>query len=317
MLDLYSKTGYSSWQSVTAVVGEDGIMQLRMFDEVRAISIAPFRSQLLKWIGNKQRFAHEIVAYFPPTFGAYYEPFLGSGGVLGTLAPQRAIASDTFSPLMEIWQTLHDEPENLKQWYAERWHKMIEGDKTRVYEHIRSTYNDHPNGADLLFLCRSCYGGVVRFRQADGYMSTPCGIHAPIPPTSFDARVDTWHKRTQGTEFLCTDYEQVMDTAASGDMIYCDPPYLHSQSILYGAQAFELERLFTVIDRCRMRGVRVALSIDGTKRSGNSTCEIPLPAGLFKHELFVNIGRSMLKRFQMNGQTLEGEVVADRLLLTY
>jgi DNA adenine methylase len=42
-----------------------------------------------------------------------------------------------------------------------------------------------------------------------------------------------------------------------------------------------------------------------------------MPESLFEREVFVNCGRSMLRRFQMGGQTLEGEVVADRLLLTY
>ena len=79
----------------------------------------PFRSQLLKWVGNKQRFAHEIVSYFPAYFGTYYEPFLGSGGVLGTLAPGRAVASDLLGPLMQIWQTLAHDPDTLKRWYAE------------------------------------------------------------------------------------------------------------------------------------------------------------------------------------------------------
>ena len=30
---------------------------------------------LLKWIGNKQRFADTIISYFPDTFNDYYEPF--------------------------------------------------------------------------------------------------------------------------------------------------------------------------------------------------------------------------------------------------
>ena len=33
--------------------------------------------------------------------------------------------------------------------------------------------------------------------------------------------------------------------------------------------------------------------------------------------VFLELGRSMLKRFQMNGQTLENHEVSDRLLLTY
>lgn len=34
-------------------------------------------------------------------------------------------------------------------------------------------------------------------------------------------------------------------------------------------------------------------------------------------EIFVNCGRSMLRRFQRVGETLEDDVVSDRLLLTY
>lgn len=60
----------------------------------------------------------------------------------------------------------------------------------------------------------------------------------------------------------------------------------------------------------------VALSIDGTKKSGLLVCNLPLPEGLFEREVLVNCGRSMLKRFQMGGRTLETDGVADRLLLT-
>lgn len=33
---------------------------------------------LLKWIGNKQRFAETIVSYMPTQFANYYEPFWGA-----------------------------------------------------------------------------------------------------------------------------------------------------------------------------------------------------------------------------------------------
>jgi len=38
---------------------------------------------------------------------------------------------------------------------------------------------------------------------------------------------------------------------------------------------------------------------------------------LFEEEIFVSVGSSMLRRFQMEGQTLESELVSDRLLLSY
>lgn len=296
---------------------QGGTVQLSLLGEDTAYSVRPFRLQLLKWVGNKQRYANEIVSVFPSAFRRYREPFLGSGAVLGTLAPKSAVASDAFPSLMEIWQTLSESPDQLKEWYAERWQLLVSGDKVGAYERVKASYNAHPNGADLLFLCRSCYGGVVRFRQADGYMSTPCGAHTPIRPEAFSVRVDEWHRRTSGTKFELKGYEEAMAEAEPGDLIYCDPPYVHSQTILYGAQTFSFRRLMEVVDDCKQRGVYVALSIDGSKRSGRVECALPIPSGLFERESYVNTGRSMLKRFQMNGKTLHDEVVADRLLLTY
>jgi DNA adenine methylase len=108
-----------------------------------------------------------------------------------------------------------------------------------------------------------------------------------------------------------------MSLATEGDLIYCDPPYVDSQTILYGAQGFSVDRLFDSIADCKERGVYVVLSIDGTKYSGRKLCDVPVPESLFEREVFLTLGRSMLKRFQMNGRSLEEHEVTDRLLLTY
>ena len=293
------------------------LAQRLLFPNSKNFTVRPFSLQLLKWIGNKQRFAHEIASYFPTCFNRYFEPFLGSGAVMGTLSPKIGFGSDIFHPLMEIWQTLHRNPTKVKQWYAERWESLQVGDKKEGYERIKASYNANPNGPDLLFLCRSCYGGVVRFRKSDGYMSTPCGVHDPISPSSFANRVNVWFDKIKGIDFLELHFEESMNMARKGDLVYCDPPYIHSQGILYKGQEFNLVKLLETIENCKKRGVYVALSIDGTKKSGSIICDLPIPAGLFEREIYVNCGRSMLKRFQMEGKSLEREVVSDRLLLTY
>ncbi len=282
-------------------------------------TIKPFKSQLLKWIGNKQRFAHEIIGYFPEKYNTYFEPFVGSGAVLASLAPNKAVASDILTPLIEIWKTLVDSPEEVKRWYKNGWNTYYSdpSDHRSGYNKIKDSFNKNHNGADFLFLTRSCYGGVVRFRKNDGHMSTPCGVHKPISPESFNRKVDEWHSRVKNTLFLNEDFESVMNRAQKGDLIYCDPPYVDSQAIVYGAQEFDLQRLFRSIQDCKNRGVFVALSIDGTKKTGSKVPKIDIPDGLFKNVASVNCGRSMLRRFQMNGETLESEVVTDRLLLTY
>jgi DNA adenine methylase len=279
--------------------------------------VKPFRTQLLKWVGNKQKQADEIIGYFPKEFNTYYEPFLGSGGVLGVLAPNQAIASDTFAPLIEIWQTLRTDKTLLKEYYAARYNQIEVLGKKAAYEQTLASYNAHPNGADLLFLCRACYGGVVRFRKSDGHMSTPVGVHDPVSPESFSKRVDIWHARTKRTRFVHSSFQQMMQDAKRGDLIYCDPPYADSQTILYGAQSFSLPLLIESIEECKSRGVYVALSIDGTKSSGRKICDVPMPKNLFQREECISVGRSMLKRFQMEGQNLADHVVTDRLLLTF
>lgn len=275
------------------------------------------KSQLLKWIGNKQRFALQICNQFPSDIGIYYEPFLGSGAVLATIGHGKSVGSDVYKPLVEIWQCLAKNPDQLIQWYRSRWNECHNGDPKDGYEAVLKKFNETPNGADFVYLCRSCYGGVVRFRKADGYMSTPCGPHNPIAPDSFARRVREWAQCVEGATFEHTDFEAAFEQAEKGDLIYCDPPYVDSQKILYGAQTFSLSRLYKMIDQVSRRGVRVALSIDGSKKSGDHLCEIAVPDRLFAREVVVDVGRSMLKRFQRGGSDVADEVVTDRLLLNY
>jgi DNA adenine methylase len=290
-------------------------MQLTL--ENKYATYYPPKSQLLKWVGNKQRFAVEISRYFPTDYSRYFEPFLGSGAVLATVSPHDGLGSDTFKPLMEIWIMLKKDPNALIAWYTDRRNRIGKESKEEVYESVKAIYNKKPNGADFIFLSRACYGGIVRFRKVDGYMSTPCGAHMPISVKAFARRVEEWKHRLRNVNFVICDYKDSFAEAKVGDLIYCDPPYSYSQSILYGAQSFHLDELLEEIEKAKGKGVKVALSIDGHKKSGNYICDISVSPSLFKRELYINCGRSMLRRFQLEGQTLESEIVADRLLLTY
>jgi DNA adenine methylase len=51
-----------------------------------------------------------------------------------------------------------------------------------------------------------------------------------------------------------------------------------------------MDRLQDAIARCKSRGARVALSIDGTKFSGRKICDVPVPEGLFVREQFIAVG---------------------------
>lgn len=281
---------------------------------------------LLKWIGNKQRFASTIVSYMPDSFQNYYEPFLGSGAVLGELLQQdatamyphfnKAFASDILPFLVDIFQTVKDNPQELIDYYA----KEIEvyySNPVNQYEEIRDRFNLSHNGFDFCLLSRTCYSGIIRFRKSDGYMSTPRGPHNPISPKTFAKRVTLWSDLVQKANFSVASFWDSMELPAEGDVVYCDPPYTHSQSIIYGAQDFCIEQLWQRIAECKNRGAYVMLSINGMRESKKKDISIDFPEGLFEREILIDCGTSMIDRLQNQGREMIGEKVHDKLLLTW
>jgi len=276
---------------------------------------SPPRRQFLKWVGNKQRFAAEIVAAMPARFDRYVEPFVGSGAVLARVGPEDGLAGDALAPLIEIWRLLQTDPETLLSHYTRLYERYGEN-REETYLRVRESYNSSPNGPDLLFLCRTCYGGVVRFTRA-GKISTPIGAHRAISPQSLDERMREWRPRVMQTRFVTASFEETMAEAREGDVVYCDPPYAYSQQILYGSQSFDLKELWQAIGRCASVGAKVLLSLDGRKKSGSVELRFQIPDGLFRRQLFLDCGSSMLRRFQKSGETMQDEIVHDRLLLTW
>lgn len=281
---------------------------------------------LLKWIGNKQRFASTIISYMPDSFNNYYEPFLGSGAVLAELLMQdatslyphfeHAYASDILPFLIDIFNIVKNEPDKLVDYYTKEIEAYYE-DPVAHYEVIRDRFNQDHNGFDFCLLSRTCFSGVIRFRKADGYMSTPRGPHKPISPATFQKRVRLWSELIQKADFNVASFEESMSKPQKGDVVYCDPPYTHSQGIIYGAQDFNITRLWDKIAECKDRGAYVMLSINGTRESQKKDISVEIPEGLFERELSVNCGTSMIDRLQNSGKEMENEVVHDKLLLTW
>jgi DNA adenine methylase len=291
------------------------VLQPAPFETERPIEVRRPSGQVLKWVGNKFRHAELIASHFPADFEVYYEPFVGTGAVLGTLAPERAVAGDTLPMLIALHELVQSDPERLGEHYAD-WREKLVGGGREAYDRVRDSYNGRPNPLDLLVISRTCYGGVMRFTR-EGRISTPMGPHTPMPAEKVQRILWEWNARLQGTELVCQDFSTTMESAGAGDLVYCDPPYLHGQSILYGAQDFQLPRLWKAVGEAVARGARVAVSVDGWRRSGAKDIELGLPEGLFGKELIIERGGCMLRRFQMTGEDMAQERVADRLLLSW
>lgn len=281
---------------------------------------------LLKWIGNKQRFAEQIVSYMPESFDNYYEPFLGSGAVLAELISQsndklfpvfnHAYGSDVLPFLIDIFDLTKNNPQRLIDYYAQAITQYYDSPEAQ-YDIIRERFNNNHNAYDFCVLSRTCYSGIIRFRKTDGHMSTPRGPHKPISPIAFQDRVNQWSNVLQKADFRVEDFEIAMSRATKNDVIYCDPPYTHSQSIIYGAQSFDINRLWQKIAECKEKGVYILLSINGTRESKKKNISANVPNGLFEREILINCGTSMIDRLQNSGNHMENEIVHDKLLLSW
>ncbi len=292
-------------------------IQTEMFPDVRdraSLRTRP-RGQLLKWVGNKHRYAEVIAHYLPDEFGTYYEPFVGTGAILATLRPERAVAGDTLPMLVALLQLVQSAPEEVVEHYR-RWRDDVAANGRDAYMAVRDRYNAEPNPLDLMVISRTCYGGVMRFTR-NGQISTPMGPHRPITAETLQIRMEDWTERLSGTEFVCQDFAETVAKAGAGDLVYCDPPYLHGQSILYGAQDFQLSKLWEATSQAVERGAAVAVSVDGWRKSGEKLIDLGIPDGLFARELIIERGGCMLRRFQMAGEDMALEQVADRLLLSW
>lgn len=281
---------------------------------------------ILKWIGSKQRFAETIVSFMPTDFDNYYEPFLGSGAVLAELLSEdssklfphfsHAYGSDILPFLIDIFELTKTKPDALIDYYRKEILKFYNNPQAQ-YEVIKERFNKNNNPYDFLLLSRTCYSGIIRFRKSDGYMSTPVGPHKPISPETFSKRVNVWNQLLQKATFRCESYTKAMDRANEGDVIYCDPPYTHSQSIIYGSQEFDINCLWDKIYQCKTRGVKVLLSINGMRDSKRKDISIMPPEGLFEREFLIDCGTSMIDRLQNSGKQMKDKIVDDKLLLTW
>ena len=76
-------------------------------------------------------------------------------------------------------------------------------------------------------------------------------------------RLQLWQERCPKPSLSARTSATLAAGAGKGDVVYCDPPYAYSQSILYGAHSFDLQSLWTNVRGAVDRGAHVALSLNG------------------------------------------------------
>lgn len=203
---------------------------------------------ILKWAGGKRQLLPTLREFYPPSFGAYCEPFLGSGAVFfdlvasGRLDGHQARLTDSNVDLVGCYSRLRDQAEAViarlrrlaaahtrdpkGHYYRTRDRKfnparqeILHGDGSKTVEYSPDL------AAMLIYLNRTGFNGLFRL-NAKGMFNVPLGRY--VNPRICDAdnlrEVARVLSRPSVSVRRAT-YLGALDAAKEGDFLYLDPPY--------------------------------------------------------------------------------------------
>jgi DNA adenine methylase len=246
---------------------------------------------VLKWAGGKRQLLKELHARFPKNYEHFHEPFFGGGALFFDLESTNGTVNDTNTRLVNFYEQVRDNPEELidrlcsfkdpesepdtTRDYAESNHKGRE--IKNYYYQQRAIFNKRPydegfdpveEAALLLYLNRTCYNGLYRENRSGGF-NVPIGSYANPDWVQAD-RIREVSDVLEETEIFNQDFEYVREYAESGDLVYFDPPYEPMSPTAsftdYSAEGFgqeDQERLIKTAQELDDNGVYVILSNSG------------------------------------------------------
>ncbi len=216
----------------------------------------------LKWAGGKRWFVAQCKELLPKSFGAYYEPFLGSAAVFFDTKPKRAVLSDINEELINLYCVIRDMPTDLARNMAA--HQQKHSADYYYYIRAQKPRTELNRAARTLYLNRTCWNGLYRV-NLNGDFNVPKGTKDTVVMESDDFVLLS--KILNKATILCQDFEQTLDRAKRGDFAFIDPPYTvaHNNNgfIKYNQHLFSWEdqlRLRAAVERAAMRGVKVLIT---------------------------------------------------------
>jgi len=246
---------------------------------------------LIKWPGSKRTQAKGLASMFPPHYKCYYEPFVGGGSVLFQASPKVAICGDTCIPLINLWKLIQSHPWELLENYRILWHRL-QSESYLVFYEVREKFNKTQDPSDLFFLSRTCVNGLIRFNQKGEFNNSLHHTRRGIHPDKLAEVIALWLPRIQNVRFIAGDYERTLSTAEYGDFVYLDPPYFYTRGRYQGR--IDYVRFFKVLEGLNVKGVRFALSFDGSRAGKQYITEVP--SNLYKRRVEIESGYSSFKK---------------------
>ena len=246
--------------------------------------------------GSKRNLADQILRLFPKHFDCLIEPFAGSAAITIASAyyfkANSFIINDINEPLMNLWNTIINNPNAIIKSYHDIWHGQ-HGNEEEYYYEIRSRFNETKQSEYLLFLLAKCVKAAVRYNAQGGFNQSPDKRRLGRNPVTMRDDILRVSQLLKGKiQLHSEDYQKVLDRTTSDDLVYMDPPYqgTGANGGFNYAGNIEFDNFVVSLFELNNNNVPYILSFDG--RTGDKTYGNPLPEKLNLTKIEINAGRS-------------------------
>jgi DNA adenine methylase len=204
----------------------------------------------LKWAGGKRWLVESPQLRLPVTYGRYIEPFLGSGALFFKLQPDRAILSDLNAELIETYRAIQAGSPDVGTLLKKHQH----GHSVAYYYEVRASCprDNAAKAARFIYLNRTCWNGLYRVNRQNEF-NVPIGTKTKVEFGS--GELEQIARVLMRATLKCGDFEEVVDLACHGDLLFLDPPYTANHN-LNGFLKYN-ERIFSWSDQLRLKDAAI------------------------------------------------------------
>ena len=184
----------------------------------------------LRYPGGKSRACTKMGQFFPDfsKYKEFREPFLGGGSValyISKMYPDLSIwVNDLYEPLVNFWQTIQDDGQNLQDMIWSLKNKYPDRDTARelfvaAKEEINNEELSSRDRAAYFYIVNKCsFSGLTESSSFSAQASESNFSYRGIEKiTGYQQIIENWKITNVSYEDLLTDWD--------GAFIYLDPPY--------------------------------------------------------------------------------------------
>ena len=244
--------------------------------------MAIFSKPFLKWAGGKSKLV-PILSEHLGSEGRLVEPFVGSGAVFMGTDFNDYLLCDSNPDLIGLFNNLKNNPKELIKQVRDVFTEEFNTED--FFYKLRAEFNSL-NSCDLrksvlfVYLNKHAFNGLCRY-NSKGFFNVPYGRYSS--PTAPIKEMELFSAKCSKAEFICCDFTKTFEMLRSGDVVYCDPPYVplssSSNFTAYSKGAFNDESqvsLAKLAELSKKNKIKVVISNHDTEftRQIYSTAEL-------------------------------------------